>query len=111
MNGRVNVEVGHRVKEASKCLGGMKSVLRNSAQRLNAKTRMYEGVVVPAPLYGAETWNVRESERNMFDAFEMRCVTSMVGVTKMERVRNEEVRLRAGIVRKLSEMVDQRGLS
>ncbi len=26
VNGRVNLEVGHRVKEASKCLGGMKSV-------------------------------------------------------------------------------------
>ncbi len=31
MNGRVNVDVGHRVKEASKCMGGMKSVLRNSS--------------------------------------------------------------------------------
>ena len=26
VNGRVDVEVGHRVKEASKCMGAMKSV-------------------------------------------------------------------------------------
>ncbi len=26
VNSRVNVEVGHRVKESSKCMGGMKSV-------------------------------------------------------------------------------------
>ncbi len=26
VNGRVNVEVGHRMKEAGKCMGGMKCV-------------------------------------------------------------------------------------
>ncbi len=58
---------------------------------MNAKRRLYEGVVVPTALYGAETWNVRESERNSLDVFEMRCLRSMVGVTRMDRVRNEEV--------------------
>ncbi len=54
---------------------------------------------------------MRESERNLFDVIEMSCLRSMVGVTRMDRVRNEKVRGRAGIVRKLSEMVDQRVLS
>ena len=27
MNGRVDVEVSHRVEEVSKCMGGMKSVM------------------------------------------------------------------------------------
>ncbi len=31
LNGKVNVEVGHRVKEANKCIGGMKSMLCNSS--------------------------------------------------------------------------------
>ena len=111
VNGRVNVEVSHRVKEASKCMGGMKSVLSNRALGMNAKRRLYEGVVVPTAMYGAETWNVREAERNRLDVFEMRCLRSMVGVTRMDRVRNEEVRRRTGMVRKMSERVDQRVLS
>ncbi len=65
-----------------------------------------EGVVVPTALYGTETSKVRESERNRLDVFEMRCLRSMVGVTKMDRVRNEEVRRLAGRVRKMSEMVE-----
>ncbi len=69
------------------------------------------GVVAPTALYMAETWNVRESERNRLDVFEMRCLRSMVGVTKMDRVRNEEVRRRTGIVMKMSEREDQRVLS
>ena len=35
----------------------------------------------------------------------------MVGVTRLDRVRNEEVRRRTGMERKLSERVDQRVLS
>ncbi len=111
VTGRVNVEVGHRVKEASKCMGGMKSVLRNRALGMNAKRRLNKGVVVPIALYGAETWNVKESKRSRLDVSEMRCRRSMVGVTRMDRVRSEEERMRAGIVRKMSERVDQRVVS
>ncbi len=35
----------------------------------------------------------------------------MAGVTRMDRVRNEEVKRQMGIVRKMSERVDQRVLS
>ncbi len=68
------------------------SVLCNRALGKNAKRRLYEGVVVPAALYGAETCNVREAEWNRLDVFEMRCLRSMAGVTRMDRVRNEEER-------------------
>ncbi len=43
----------------------------------------------------------------MLDVFEMRCLMSMIGVTRMDRGRDEEVRRLAGIVRKMSEWVDQ----
>ncbi len=51
---------------------------------MNAKRMLYEEVVVPTPLYGAEIWNVRESERNRLGVFVMRCLRSMVGVTRMD---------------------------
>ena len=40
---------------------------------------------------------------------EMQCLRSLVGATRMDRVRNEEVRRRAGIVRELVS-IDQREL-
>ncbi len=86
-------------------------MLGNRALGMNAKRWLYEGVVVSIALDGSETWNVREPERNRLNIFEMRRLRSMVGVTRMDRVRNEEVRRQAGIVRKMSERVDQRELS
>ncbi len=84
VNGRVDVKVGHRVKEASKCMGGRKSVLCNRALGMNAKRRLHEGVAVPTALYGTETLKVKESGSNWLDIFDMRCLRSMVGVTRMD---------------------------
>ena len=44
------------------------------------------------------------------NVLEMKCLRSLVGVSQMERVRNEEVRRRAGIERELASSADQRML-
>ncbi len=57
---------------------------------MSAKRRLYEGVVVPTALYGAETWNMGTVERKRLNVMEMRCLRNMYGVTRMDRVRNEK---------------------
>ncbi len=59
MKGRVDEWLG-TVKEASKCLTGMKIVISTRALGMSTKRRLYEKVVVPAVLYGAEMWNLRD---------------------------------------------------
>ena len=49
----------------------------------------------------------REGKVNVL---EMKCLRSMVGVSRMDGVRNEEVRRRAGIERDLASRVKQRVL-
>ncbi len=63
--------------------------------------------MVPRALYGAETWNMEAAERKRLNVMEMRCLRSMCGVTQMDRVRNEEVRRRTGVVKKLAERAEQ----
>ena len=41
---------------------------------------------------------------------EMKCLRSLVVVSRMDRVKNEEVRMRAGIERELASRIDQRVL-
>ena len=48
-------------------------------------------------LYGAEAWGMRSAERMKVNVLEMKCLRSLVGVLRMDRVRNEEVHRRAGI--------------
>ena len=50
------------------------------------------------------------AERRKVNVLEMKCLRSLVAVSRMDRVRNEEVRSRAGIEMKLANRADQRVL-
>ena len=63
----------------------------------------YERLIVPTALYGAEAWGMRSVERRKVNVLEMKCMRSLVEVSRMDRVRNEEVRRRAGIEKGVSE--------
>ena len=51
---------------------------------------------------------MRSSERRKVDVLEMKCLRSLVGVSRMDRVKNEEVRRRAGIEWALASRANQR---
>ena len=53
---------------------------------------------------------MRSAERRKVYVLVMKCLSSLVGVSQMNRVRNEEVRRRAGIERELASGADQRVL-
>ena len=53
---------------------------------------------------------MRSAERRKVNVLEMNCLRSMVEVARMNRVRNEEVRRRAGIEMELASRADQRVL-
>ena len=53
---------------------------------------------------------MRSAENMKVNAREMKCLRSLVGVSRLDRIRNEEVRRRAGIERQLSSRADQRVL-
>ena len=103
-------DVVHRMNEGYRAWGARKGVLSNRGLGIKAKRCLYEGVVVPTALYGAEEWGMRSAERRKVNVLEMKCMRSLVVVSRMDRVRNEEVRWRAGIERELASRADQRVL-
>ena len=48
-------------------------------------------------LYGAEARGMRMAERRKANVLEMKCLRNLLGASKMDRVRNEEVCRRAVI--------------
>ena len=103
-------DVVHRMNEGYRAWGAQKSVLSNRGLGIKAKKRLYEGVIVPMALNGAAAWGVRSAERRKVNVLETKCLRSLVGVSRMDRVRNEEVHRRPGIERELATRADQRAL-
>ena len=98
------------MNEGYRAWGALKSVLSNRGLGIKAKKCIYERIIVPTALYGEEVWGMRNTERRKVNVLQMKCLRSLVGVSRMDRVRNEEVRRRAGIERELASRADQRGL-
>ena len=94
-------DVVHRMNEGYRAWGALKRVLSNRGLEIKAKKCLYEGVIIPTALYGAEARGMRSAERRKVNVLEMKCLRSLVGVSRMDRVTNEEVRRRAGIEREL----------
>ena len=99
-----------RMNEGYRAWGALKSVLSNRGLWIKAKKCPYKGVIVLTAYYGAETWSTRSAERWKVNVLEMKCLRSLVGVSRLDRVRNEEVRRRAGIARELASRAHQRTL-
>ena len=85
-----------KMNEGSRASGALKIVLSNRGFGIKAKKCLYEGVIVLTALYGVEAWGMRCTERRKVNVLEMKCLRNLVGVSRMNRVRNEEVRRRAG---------------
>ena len=53
---------------------------------------------------------MRSAERRKANVLDMKCLRSFFGVSRMDKVRNEEARRRAGIETELASRADQRVL-
>src|SRR6218665_1153638 len=66
------------------------------------KTRMYEVLVLSTLLYNAETWTMKEKQKQRLRVFEIACLRKIEGVMRRDRIRNEEIfnrlNIRIGII-------------
>ena len=86
-------DVVRRMNEGYSTWGALKSVLSNRRLGIKAKKCLYLGVIVPTALYGAEALCMRSAERSKVNVLDMKCLRSLVRVSPMDRVMNEEVRI------------------
>ena len=65
-------------------MGVLKSVLNNIGLEMHANKCLYDEVIVPTVVYGAEAWGMRSAERRKVNVLEMKCLRILVGVSRME---------------------------
>ena len=59
---------------------------------MGLKGKVYRKVVRPAVLYGSECWPLKKTQVQRLMVAEMRMVRWMCGFTRLDRIRNEEIR-------------------
>jgi uncharacterized C2H2 Zn-finger protein len=90
-------EVGVRISKAVAVFRALYHPLWKRKQvSLETKMIIFRTAVLPVLLYGCETWvlSVKESER--LEVFQMKCLRSILGITKFEHRRNDDIREETG---------------
>ena len=95
--GSCEAEIDHRIGAASKVIGAVrKEVITQRELNKSTKLRVINATVMPSLLYACETWTLLARHKSKVQAFEMRCLRRMEGVTILDKVRNEDIRSRLG---------------
>ena len=76
----------------------------------NTKIKVYETLVLSALLYNSETWTIKETQKQRLRVFEMACLRKIEGVTRREKIRNEEIRERVGCCQEIDRRIRKRRL-
>ena len=62
-----------------------------------SKAAVYNTVIRHVLMFGSETWALRNAGQHLLEIPEMRMFRWMMGIKRIEKIRNEEIRARAGV--------------
>ena len=107
-DGSSDEDIEQRIGAATRAIGAMrKEVLERRELKKETKLRVFNAMVVPTLLYGCETWTVQKRHESRLQATEMLCLRRIEGVSRIDRVRNADIRESLGQVAVVDMMKDR----
>ena len=83
-DGEVRGEVSMRLRGASRAFACLRSaIFHNKQLSMATKREVYNAVVLPTLLYGAEMWTVKADSVRRMRGFHNSCIRSMLGVSRL----------------------------
>ena len=64
---------------------------------LKIKMQVFEAMVVPVLMHGSECWTMREEEERRILVAEMCWLRRILGTSRLQHIRNDDIRLRTGM--------------
>ena len=92
-DGSAEIEIHNRLKAANKSFHALnKAILSNKLIKEETKITVYKSIYLPILIYGSETWVLNKNQQSKIQAAEMKFLRRARGVTKMDKIRSEQIR-------------------
>src|SRR5678816_4259518 len=91
-------EVEARMEKYGRAMRALYPIMKDRVMDIKVKKIIFDSTLVPTLTYAAETWSITTKEEKRIEAAEMKVLRTIVGKTRRDRVRNEWVRERVGVV-------------
>ena len=96
-DGDIDADVCHRIKAGWMKWRQASCILCDKRVPQKLKGKFYRTAIRPVMLYGAECWPTKRRHVQQLSVVEMRMLCWICGHTRMDRVRNDDIRDRLGI--------------
>ncbi|XP_030759306.1 uncharacterized protein LOC115884770 [Sitophilus oryzae] len=103
-------DIKKRISQARRTIGCLNGVFWSNEAGKKRKINIYQTLVKSSLLYGAETWRITEANRKKLEAVEMDAYRRTLGISRRDRVRNEEIQQRIGIEGSLATDIERQQL-
>src|SRR5699024_5935177 len=85
-------ELSRRINQASAVMRELRAMVGNAWLSMEAQVTIYNSLFRSVLTYGHESWILTERTRSRVQAAEMRFLRRIVGVSRMDRIRNTRIR-------------------
>jgi hypothetical protein len=96
-DGDIDEDVSHRIKAGWMKWRHASGILCDNRVPQKLKGKFYRTAIRPAMLYGAEYWPTKRLHIQQLSVTEMRMLLWICGHTRLDRVRNDDIRDRLGV--------------
>ena len=91
------LEITHRIQKFNNNLYLLYPLLKDRNIPRKVKIIIYTSILRPILMYGHEAWALTSKMKSKIQAAEMRVLRLIKGVTRLDRLRNEDIRRELGI--------------
>ena len=91
-DGTSTQEIKVRIAQATAALARLHPILKSKNISLQVKVKLYRSLVVSIFLYGCESWTTTAETERRIQAFEMKCLRKLLGISYLQRRTNVSVR-------------------
>ena len=94
---KLDTELNNRICQASKAMGRLRDrVFKNQNLSLHTKIKVYTAVCLSSLLYGSEAWTLYARQLRLLEAWHIKSLRSIMGVTWRDKLTYEEMYRRTG---------------
>ena len=106
--GTCQADVKQRIGKALGAIQRLQPIWTAKDITLATKMELYRVLVLSILLYGAETWTLRKEDENRLLVFEMMCLRKILGVSRLDKIRNTKIRQTLNLKHTIIDQVNQK---
>ena len=90
-------DINSRIRKALGAVQRLQPIWKAEDIQQDTKVELYRVLVISILFYMAETWTQEKEDENRLLVFEMMCLRKIIGVSRLDKIRNTKIRQSLGL--------------